>query len=168
MHSTAKYVHHLFRSYIIFAFLLPSSIALPLLSPPATVHCVLTTWKDVLVFFLINYVAHAATAPSPPGAGWSGGFLWRFISLLWPFAGLSRAAILILSDCRFGDNELGKAISVGALTVVARTELWEPPDECGEDLVCASLPEQFKKDAGSPATAENSKPDLLYELYPFY
>lgn len=171
-------IHPLFRCYIIFAFLLRSSIALPLLSPPKALHCEPTTWQEIFVFFLVNYVAHAPTVPPHPGERLLGGIVWKLTFLLLPFAGLFRSAFIILKDCCFGEDELGKALAVGGLTVAARTGLWEPPDhECFENMVCEiqSLPKYFKEDPGSAASAERSNPYLFlpgeidgakrYELY---
>lgn len=177
MHSSGD-IHPLSRCYIIFAFFLPSSIALPLLPPPEVLHCEPTTWQDIFLFFLLNYVVHAATPPPQPGERSSWGIAWKFIFLLFPFTGIFRSAFIIFKDCCFGEDELGKALAVGALTVAARTELWEPPDhECFENMVCAiqSLPSYFKQDARSAAREGRSNPYLLlpgeidgaerYELY---
>jgi hypothetical protein len=163
MHSGGD-IHPLFRCCIIFTFFLPSSIALPLLSPPEALPCEPTTWRDIFLFFLVNYAAHAATAPPQPGERSSWGISWKFISLLFPFTGLFRSASIIFKDCCFGEDELGKALAVGALTVAARTKLWQPLDhECSENMVCAiqSLPKYFKEDAGPAARTERSNPYLL-------
>jgi len=130
------------------AILVHSSIAIPIF-PDDSVDCSPTTWTDILSFFLLNYVAHAATTPSPPGVNWWGSFQYPFISVLFPFAGLGRASSIIFNNAYYGVDDLGKALSVGALAVAVRTKNWNPLHECGERLVCDSLPSQFLEDSRS-------------------
>jgi len=88
--------------------------------------CEATTWRDIFLFYLLNYFTHAATALSPPGARSWVIFKSQLICLLYPFHGLLRAVSLLFSHCVFGTDELGSALAVGALTVVSRTKTWKP------------------------------------------
>jgi len=130
------------------AILLPTVFAIPIF-PNDQLECSPTTWADIFSFFLLNYVAHAATTPSPPGVNWLGAFQFPFISILYPFFGLGRTSSIIVNHASYGEDDLGKALSVGALAVAARTEDWKLPSECGEKLICESFPSQFLEDSGS-------------------
>ena len=109
--------------------------------------CEATTWYDLLLFYLLNYFAHAATAPSPPGARTPLIFLAKFFALLLPFSSLLKAVILLFHHSIFGSDDVGMAYAVGAVVVVARKEDWKPALEYGETLVCTTLPRQFEEDA---------------------
>ena len=138
-------VMHILVAILFLTFLLTSNLgsATPLFRRDTPVNCEATTWRDILLFYLINYFAHAATAISPPGARSRLIFRSQLICLFYPFHGLLKAVSLLLSHCVFGTYELGKALSVGALTVVSRTESWKPPTKSGEELLCSGLPDEF-------------------------
>jgi len=121
----------------------PIVVAAPL-SSRDDAHCEAATWRDVL---LLNCLAHAATAPSPPGARSRIIFQSQLLCLLYPFHGLLNAVTPLFYHCVFSTNELGNALALGALAVVARTEEWNPPTKYGERLLYASLPTGFITDS---------------------
>jgi len=132
----------------IISTLLPSAFALPIF-PNHTMECSPTTWSDIFSFFLLNYIAHAATAPSPPGVNLWGSFLYPWLSILFPFVGVGRTASIFLNNAYYGKDDFGKALSVGALAVAVRRKDWKPPTECGEKLICEPLPSQFLENTRS-------------------
>jgi len=150
--------HYLLISFI--TLVLPSVFALPIF-PSSTVYCMPTTWMDIFSFFLLNYVAHAATTPSPPGVKTWGTIQFPILSVLFPFLGLGRAAFIILSDAWYGEDDLGKALSVGALAVVARTSAWKPLTQGDTKLLCHAMPIGFLEDSGTskpgPLRSEGSR-----------
>jgi len=154
---------HILTTTLFLTFLLNFNLgsAIPILARPE-VRCEATTWRDILLFYLINYIAHAATAPSPPGAR-----LWlicrsQLTCLLYPFHGLVKAVSSLFSHQIFGTHELGKALSVGALTVVSRKKSWKPSTESpGEELLCSVFPNEFfegraEQDSPSEAAIEQN------------
>jgi len=145
------------------AILVPSTFAIPIFSDDS-VNCSPTTWSDIFSFFLFNYFANAATTPSPPGVvNWWGSLQFPFLSVLFPFAGLGRASSIILNNAYYGVDDLGKALSVGALAVAVRTEDWKPPTKCGEKLICESLPTQFLEDSGSASRISSARSTVIEE-----
>lgn len=91
--------------------------------------CTPTKWTDIILFYLFNYVAHAATVLARPGER-SDDFVVSVIgSLLFPALGLYRGIEAILSRAVFVKNdELKKAARSGALCIVVRGKDWRPVD----------------------------------------
>jgi hypothetical protein len=56
--------------------------------------CTPTRWTDIIIFFLGNYVAHAATAITLPGERWEVAALTAIGALLFPTSGVFRGANL--------------------------------------------------------------------------
>jgi hypothetical protein len=117
--------------------------ALPLRTA-AAVQCTAIDFKGVLVFFLGNYVAHAATVPSRAGGKWMEFFPFAFLSLMYPLFGLLRAVALLEKHLRFGKDEIGLAIAQGAVMVAVRSKDWGPPTH--DQLVFVGLPQEFFAD----------------------
>ncbi|PSN64547.1 hypothetical protein BS50DRAFT_528888 [Corynespora cassiicola Philippines] len=91
--------------------------------------CTPTQWSDTAAFYLLNYVAHAATVLVRPGER-SADFVASVIgSLLFPALGLYRGIEAILSGAILvrGDD-LRKAAKSGALCMVVRGADWRPAD----------------------------------------
>ena len=89
--------------------------------------CTPTRWTDVAIFFLANYVAHAATIKSLPGESTLATLLVHVAALIFPLAGILRGVrairqCAILSD----DTPLKTAAKAEALCVVIRTQEWLP------------------------------------------
>jgi hypothetical protein len=127
-------------------FFLPLSFALPI-TTRTTISCHPIVWEQILVFFLLNYGAHAATTISIPGAKWWANGQWQISAFFFPFAGLGRAIGLLIGHRLYGEDELGKAIAMGAVVVVGRSKNWQPRSrERGEgDLVYVQLPDGFNE-----------------------
>ncbi|CAG5137535.1 uncharacterized protein ALTATR162_LOCUS139 [Alternaria atra] len=132
------------RSNILFALLLTlASPVTPLvlqnitiaLPPGSSDHgtpgllCTPTKPIDLLTFYLLNYVAHAATVLTRPGERADDYFVSVIGSLLFPALGLYRGIEAILSGAVcVRDDDLRKAARSGALCVVVRGADWRPVD----------------------------------------
>ena len=127
--------------FLTLSTLLLASFALPLHSV-TEVTCVSSDFRSVLIFFLANYVAHAATVPSVAGCS-TISVVWIIGSLFYPFFGLIRS-IILLYDYSLAKDQIGKAISQSAVMVAARSEDWVPRftrDELIYVGLCREFPE---------------------------
>lgn len=88
--------------------------------------CRPANWKDVIVFYLGNYVAHAATVITVPGELTESVIVTILFAILFPTSGVMRGARAIASFARSATNDLQKAACAGALCMVVRTEHWRP------------------------------------------
>lgn len=137
---------------LVLGFLALSSFSLPVNILPVT--CVRTTWQDIIVFFTVNYIAHAATVPGEPETSWSFKLLlkgqlsyslqWKACALFLPFAGLGRSLVWVTNHLGERD-EIHQALAVGAAMVVARSESWKPHTQ--EQRIYVKLPQglEFEK-----------------------
>jgi hypothetical protein len=140
VYSTKPRPRLCFIIFLTLAIFLLSSSALPLHSATA-VNCVPANFETVFSFFLTNYAVHAATVPSIAGGCMAVSALWTIGSLFYPFAGLMRSIILVLFHLLAKDN-VGKAISQGAVVVATRSEDWVPHTD--DELVYVGLAEGSK------------------------
>lgn len=114
--------------------------------------CMPANWKDVAIFFLVNYVTHALTTVVLPGEGWESYMTNALASLMFPGFGAYRGLRAIFVGWatvrkRFrsepweqGDTkyvhknkarrvrDLQKARRAGALCMIVRSHGWEPRD----------------------------------------
>lgn len=117
--------HNAIVTYFILSLLL-SCVALPLSTPTtAEAECAPTDWAGVLLFFVASYISHAGTVPAHPAAKWYEQLPF-ITSLFLPFAGLGRTVGLFWAYILYGKDDLGKAISQGAVVVAARSCSWKP------------------------------------------
>jgi hypothetical protein len=90
--------------------------------------CVPTKWTDIVVFFLANYAAHAATTRSVPGER-TGKFIVAVVgALLFPASGTFRGILAVLTFAKSGKSSLEIAARAGALCMVVRGPDWSPLD----------------------------------------
>jgi hypothetical protein len=94
--------------------------------PRAPNECVPTTWHDVLVFFLINYITHAMTVSSLPGETAVASIFYQIIALFLPFSGALRGIQKVRTGAVFGEDKLQQAARAGALCIVVRSGDWLP------------------------------------------
>lgn len=106
--------------------------------------CRHSNWTDIVVFVLLNYVAHAATVPSSPGYAWQTTTQWAIVALFLPFAGFARSYSKIFRALFYGrkTDDIDWALRQGAIYAVARNEHWLPAFT-HNDLVQMKLPENF-------------------------
>ncbi|KAF2272246.1 uncharacterized protein EI97DRAFT_386258, partial [Westerdykella ornata] len=115
--------------------------------------CTPAKWTDVIVFFLFNYVAHAATVITRPGER-SVDFAATVIGcLLHPAMGLYRGIEAILSGAFwYWKDDLRKAAKSGALCMVVRTNKWRPVDGSEvKNAVVQMAPDETSADLSSDA-----------------
>ena len=114
--------------FLILLSFLRASFALPLHSNDNSINlvtCVPADFKSVLVFFFANYAVHAATVPSVAGRPAISVF-WIIFSLFYPFFGLIRSVVLLFHYTFAEKDQIGEAISQGAVMVAARSSDWVP------------------------------------------
>lgn len=88
--------------------------------------CTPSTWTDIAIFFLANFVSHAATVKSLPGEPMAATWLALLTALLLPVSGIVRGMNAIYSRAVFDETPLGTAARAGALCTVVRSDKWEP------------------------------------------
>ena len=87
--------------------------------------CTRSTWSNVAMFFLANYVAHSATVKIDPGQPVLRGFWYMLVALLVPTFGAYKGLDAIRRCAIFGGSPLQKAKKAGALCEVVRTGEWK-------------------------------------------
>lgn len=118
-------------------FILPISAApLSLRPEKGTTVCTDANWDEVLLFLLVNYLAHAATAVSFPGESKWELNVRRLDSLLVPYIGLMYALRKIQWFLILEKDPLKRACRAEALCQVVRTKDWTPMNK---DVVLAHL-----------------------------
>ena len=95
------------------------------------IECVPNTWRDVLVFFLVNYVTHAITVKTLPGETAIASAFYQIVAFFLPFSGVLRGIQSIRTAAVFADDKLQIAARAGALCIVARSGDWRPE---GQDI----------------------------------
>ena len=120
-----------------------ASFALPLHSNDDSVTlvtCIPADFKSVLIFYFVNYAAHAATVPSVAGRP-AISMLWVLGSFFYPFSGLVRSMFQLFQYI-LAKDQIGKAISQGAVMVAARSRDWVPRFTHNE-LIYVGLLQEF-------------------------
>jgi hypothetical protein len=126
MHSTRIIKHLLIWITILFGFIAIPSVSAPIRAG-VNLICVQTTWQNILIFYGVNYLAHAGTVPTPAGAKWSYTLQWTLMAFCLPYAGLGRSVALIYRRLMFGrKNKLHRARESNALVALARAKDWKP------------------------------------------
>ena len=88
--------------------------------------CTPTRWTNVAVFFLANYVAHAATVKSVPGEPALATIRLCTVALMFPVGRILRGIQAIMQRATFSNTPLETAAKAEALCVVIRTQEWLP------------------------------------------
>lgn len=91
-------------------------------------------WPDVLSFFLLNYVAHAATLKTLPGESTPVTILNILAALFFPASGLFRGFGALLSRAKFAKTDLETAARAGALCTVIQWPTKDIPEEDSRKL----------------------------------
>ncbi|CAO2652276.1 Nn.00g005590.m01.CDS01 [Neocucurbitaria sp. VM-36] len=109
--------------------------------------CTPTKPLDLLIFYLLNYIAHAATVLTRPGERADDYIVSVIGTLLFPTLGLYRGIEAILCGAVFVKNDdLRKAARSGALCCVVRGADWRPMD--GESISNVVLKRSTRDIAG--------------------
>jgi hypothetical protein len=90
--------------------------------------CVPTKWSDIVVFFLANYAAHAATTRSLSGERTGRYTVAVLGALFFPASGTFRGILAIFTSAKFGKSDLQVVASAGALCMVVRAPEWKPQE----------------------------------------
>lgn len=106
----------------------------------------------ITVFFLTNYLAHAATVKSSPGDKISVTIVNTILALFFPMSGLIRAVNAIMRFGRWGGRPIDNACRAGALCVVVRTMGWVPSDEVFDAIAVKETWEKGQIDEEIPMT----------------
>ena len=110
----------------------------------SNIFCVVPSpWFSVMVFYLGNYAAHAATLVTYPGEAPICVFAAILYALFFPTTGIARGLNAIFRRARLpwcGQTDLRAAARAGALCMVVRTEKWRPLPE-GEPGTTGDTPE---------------------------
>jgi hypothetical protein len=85
--------------------------------------CRSAKWPDVLAFFLLNYIAHAATLKTLPGESTPVTILNMLAALFFPASGVFRGFDTLLGRAKFAKTDLEVAARAGALCTVIQ---WPP------------------------------------------
>jgi hypothetical protein len=100
--------------------------------------CAPISWTGIAVFYVANYVAHAATIHTIPGEATNSIMRSVLSALLFPTAGIARGLNAIFRCAIYKimtESELQGAARAGALCMVIRSQHWvEKGDPC-EGLV---------------------------------
>jgi hypothetical protein len=126
------------------AFLCPTAGGLPTADPKINITisapagssnhgdpnllCTPIKWLEILVFFLANYIAHAATVKALPGEKAVDIIFAIFLAITFPFSGVARGleAVARRTLLHRPANDLQTAVRAGALCIVIRDENWRP------------------------------------------
>lgn len=85
--------------------------------------CLPAKWTDVVIFFLGNYLAHAATLRSSPGRSMVQSFVAMLEALLVPVSGFRNGLRGVFSLANLAKTDLQVAARAGALLKVIKTDL---------------------------------------------
>ena len=121
--------------------------------------CTPTRWTDVAIFFLANYVAHAATIKSFPGEPALLTLRVLISALCLPVSGVTRGLKAIRQRAIFSSTLLEIAANAGALCVVVRTPEWVPQKG---DVACVS---GFQFPKSSNRNRPRDRQDILNKLH---
>ncbi|KAI4129762.1 MAG: hypothetical protein LQ338_002072 [Usnochroma carphineum] len=107
--------------------------------------CTPASWDNIAIFFIGNYIAHAATVKLPPATSMVSKLRIYFSALLMPASGLVFALQAFTQVIRgIGKSEAQKASIARGLCMYARSEEWRPPGRV-EDLQASVRPREFLK-----------------------
>ena len=124
------YAHFLASNY---ATPIPSTATVtPSLPQGVTNHgdpkllCGPSSWNDIAIFILANYVAHAVTVRTKPGESAFDILMVMVVALLLPTHGVTRGIQSIYQAAIFAKTDLDAAKRAHALCAVVRTTGWQP------------------------------------------
>ncbi|OXV09929.1 hypothetical protein Egran_02308 [Elaphomyces granulatus] len=98
----------------------------------------LTCWHNIVSFFVVNYLAHAATVISFPDEPVKIVMLNMVLAILLPATGAMRGLIAIFRHGIFVRDPIKQALRAQALCMVVRTEKWRPIQE-KPSYVCVKM-----------------------------
>lgn len=128
--------------------------------------CTPSNWTDVIIFYLGNYIAHAATVISLPGESTISTVKVGLSALLFPTSGLIRGMSAISTFATLAKTDLQKAARSRALCMVVRSLDWKP--HAGDIASDAIITSPTIKPPGENATDRNgTSSHFCYRYIPF-
>ncbi|KAI0897872.1 hypothetical protein F4806DRAFT_379711 [Annulohypoxylon nitens] len=122
--------------------------------------CTPASWTDVALFYLGNYVAHAATVRVSPGEPILDRIVNSIAILLFPQAGAMKGLNAIFRCAVLEKSPLQRAARSGALCMVVRTPEWRPmPGESIKGLAYMGLEKVQEAKNNYLSVSFNDKPD---------
>ena len=119
--------------------------------------CVPTKWYQIVIFFAVNYLSHAATIKSRPGQTYFHSARDFLLALAFPFSGVLRAVETFWRCSWPWENDLVKATRAGAFCVVVRNRQWTPPPP-----IVPQQPVERSRERGSSAPKFSDKRILSF------
>jgi len=110
-----------FLSLMVASVFLASTVAcLPILvlRNSGTQTCGPASWETIVLFYLLNYGAHAMTVVGFPGEREPISLMWATLALLLPYSGIGKACISIACSLPGTRDPLKRALYAGALCEV--------------------------------------------------
>jgi len=122
--------------------------------------CVPSKWTDILLFYAVNYLAHAVTVKSLPGEKLEETAYYIAMALIYPYSGLLRGIEAIIRRAAwYRGNELQQAARAGALCVVVRDRTWKPLNgQIVSGCEICEIPDNLKK---GHSTVQNAVEDAV-------
>ncbi|KAL8348678.1 hypothetical protein RB598_001783 [Gaeumannomyces tritici] len=93
------------------------------------VICHAARWLDIVLFFVGNYVVHAATVPGRPGQSTISSLVALLTALLLPGGGVRHGIEVIMTLAIFQPTPLRTAARAGAICAVVRTRFSNPDED---------------------------------------
>jgi hypothetical protein len=90
-------------------------------------------WFSIMIFYLGNFAAHAATLVTYPGEPPMNVFAAILYALFFPNTGIVRGLNAIFRHAHFSRGDLQAATRAGALCMVVRTGAWRPREKNGSE-----------------------------------
>src|SRR5438132_327972 len=84
--------------------------------------CRASHWTDIIIFFLGNYVAHAATVVTKPGQSSLASLVSIITAFLFPGGGIRSGVEAIGSLAKWGETNLQTAARAGAICAVVKVD----------------------------------------------
>jgi hypothetical protein len=135
----------LYSSGISVALLITTAACLPVLSNQVSPEptCGPADGFTILLFYLVNYGAHALTVFHKPGEKFGTNCFYSLLGLLLPFSGVFRACMSIAFGFLSPKNDLRRALNAGALCEVTRDDDGFTPND-RKIHGCIHLPPGYK------------------------
>ena len=107
-----------FLSLMVASVFLASTVACLPMRNSGTQTCGPASWETIVLFYLLNYGAHAMTVVGFPGEREPISLMWATLALLLPYSGIGKACLSIAYSTPGSRDPLKRAMYAGALCKV--------------------------------------------------
>ena len=137
--------------------------------------CGPSTWTDIAIFTLANYIAHAATVRTKPDESALHVFTAMVFALLIPTSGVVRGIRSICQAAILAKTDIEAAKKAHALCVVVRTTGWQPHSKHNGRILSERTLDRYVRDPtveAKPVRSENEpsgkvdSTDEAFEMIP--